>query len=91
MLLCSAADFVLFEQHIRACVGCESNVCSIMKSRPYKLFRLSALAFLEGRGPPTTMRVFFFVTNFALHMAATGEGQLEVDVEWLDPMIEEGA
>lgn len=85
MIITSAVDFEFLEQYIRKCMGCETNFCSLMKSRPYKLFRLRVLAYLEGSDVQEA-KVYFFLCNFALHMYAAGPRALHVDVEWFDPM-----
>lgn len=85
MLITSEQDFAFFEHHVRKCLNCDTNFCSIMKSRPYKLFRLRVLSFLNGTDVGDT-KVFFFLNNFALHMYPHAPGSLVVDVEWTDPM-----
>ena len=49
------------------------------------MFRLRVLSFLNGVDVGDT-KVFFFLSNFALHMYPSAPGSLSVEVEWTDPM-----
>lgn len=90
MIINTYDDFLMFENHMRLCLGCESNFCAVLRSRPYRLFRLQALGYLDGSNPTfKESKVFFFLSEFSLHVYPMVNHSIGVDIDWSDVAVYE--
>lgn len=82
------ADLTAFENHLRSCLRCDSNACSLLKSRPYRMLRLDILRYLarpdtgQTRNPDTT--VYFGGTSLVIRCAYDSPSAVDVELQWLD-------